>query len=165
MASGYTSQRSPRSPWQQSTRRERWIAEESTGARHIGLVGHFTLKFTGFVLEQKNIYFSITTWLTSGLCLRSGWIAVTWIHLSHTITRTCPDPLLQKCRPTPDTSKTSMSPPFWACLPKAMITGIIPFLSLIILFMFCGFLGICPEEQAHCYCAGVVLSLNASRFN
>jgi len=37
----------------------------------------------------------------------------------------------------------------------------IPFLSLIILFMFCGLLGICPEEQARCYCAGVVLSLDA----
>lgn len=112
---------------------------------------------TELVLEQKKKYFSIVIWLTTGLHLRFGWN----FHIKSTITRTCPDPLLQKCRPTPDKSKTSLSPPFWAPPQEAMITRMIPFLSLIILFMFCGLLGICPEEQARCCCAGVVLSLDA----
>lgn len=38
------------------------------------LVGQFGLMFTGFVLEQKKIYFSMVTWLTAGLHLRFGWI-------------------------------------------------------------------------------------------
>lgn len=103
---------------------------------------------------QKNFFsnfFSKTNinifgWITSCFHLHIFWIP-----------HTRPGPPFQKCRPTPDTSKT-LPRPIWET-PNAMITGIIPIVSYLHVLWRSGN----DSEQRACLYRGVAFSLNGSR--